>query len=237
MRKRSRPLAPGATLALLAALVLAAPGCGTLWGRVRENERLFAVENARNYAKRGDCESMFDALDHGEARMDIGPFAKEATNMRYRCLERIGRTEAALAHRRLLDDFYGEQDPAYPKPDGSSIFRVRDLDARDLVPPPGALALASPHYSEFAARSRIIGRVVLSFELSSRDYPTKIRVLEMPHPLLATWAIEAVAKSRRDPKKKDAIIAPGERYVTFYVFESRHARYDADPTDDTGEMP
>jgi hypothetical protein len=198
-------------------------GCATLWDRVRENERLTAVESARTYSKRGSCVKAIDALNRATARLDIGIFGKEATTLRTTCYERLGEPQLQYAHLRLLEDFYPDGNPALPAADGSSVFRVAEVPDVEFEKMPDALLVSPPHYSEAARRSYMTGRVVISFELTSEDTAKSIRVLEMPHPLLASWAIEAIAKLRRDGRKKDALIAPGGHYVATFAFEYRWA--------------
>jgi hypothetical protein len=50
-----------------------------------------------------------------------------------------------------------------------------------------------------------------------------IRVIEMPHPLLASWAIEAIAQARFRTNEKPLIV-PGEHYVTLFEFEWHWAK-------------
>jgi len=211
-------------LALLALLLLAGSGCAPMWGKLRENQRLYAVDSARNHAKRGDCGATLAALDRAEARLDIGSFGREATAMRKRCYEQLERLSVSRAHQRLLDDFYTSKNPAYPNADGTSIFRVRQLPHADFERPPSAIKIEPPRYSEYAKRSKIVGRVVIAFELSKQDRPRAIQVLEMPHPLLASWAIEAVARSGRDGKAKQAFLPPGGHYLVTFAFEYRFAK-------------
>jgi hypothetical protein len=211
-------------LVLLALALLAGSGCAPMWAKIRESQRVYAVDHALDYARRGDCEATLAALDRAEARLDIGRFGREATVMRMRCYEQLEKFAVARAHQRLLDDFYASENPAYPNADGTSTFRVRQLPHADFEKPPSAIRIESPRYSESARRSKIVGRVVIAFELSERDKPKTLRVLEMPHPLLASWAIEAVARSGRDRKAKGALIPPGGHYLATFAFEYRFAK-------------
>lgn len=199
-------------------------GCGTMWDRVRENEREFAKSSARRYADTGNCPRVLDSLNRATARLDIGPFAEEAIQMRIRCYEKLGRLSAARGHERLLEDFYPRERKSYPKAEGGSVFRALNVEPSDYEAPPSALEIQSPDYNEFARRSQIIGRVVLSFKLDQKDRPKSIRVLEMPHPLLATWAIEAIEKTAKKRKAKDTIIVPGGHYIATFAFEYRWAK-------------
>jgi uncharacterized protein YceK len=216
LRRLRRPLA----LALLVSL----SGCASVWDRVRENERSMSVASARTEAKRGQCAEALDSLDRAQARIDLGAYARESTIARARCYEKLGLDTLAYAHRRMIDDFYTQEPMAYPAADGSSVFRVTSLPEGGFERPPSWLAFPEPRYSRYAQRSKIVGRVVVAFELASNDSPRNIRVLEMPHPLLATWAAEAVSQARTRKKPADANLMPGGQYVVTFVFEWRWAR-------------
>lgn len=212
-------------LVLLALIASTSGGCRSMWNRVRENERTFALENARTNAKRGNCREALESLDRAEAIMAIDAFAIEALQMRIRCYEKLGLGEVRDAHRRLVEDFYREEPMAFPAADGSSVFRVRSNTPVRFEPPPAWLAIERPRYSPYAQRSKLVGRVVLAFELAPGGRTTEIRVLEMPHPLLATWAIEAVAqaKPRRGMKDEVPVIQSERTFVTNFSFEWRWA--------------
>ncbi len=209
---------------LALALVISLAGCVSVWDRVRENERGMSVDSARTEAKRGQCAEALESLDRAQARIDLGPYARESTLTRARCYEKLGLDTMAYAHRRLIDDFYTEEPMAYPAADGTSVFRVTSLPEGGFERPPGWLAFPEPRYSPYAQRSKIVGRVVVAFELASNDTPRNIRVLEMPHPLLATWAAEAVSRARPKKKPAGANLMPGGRYVVTFVFEWRWAK-------------
>jgi hypothetical protein len=212
------------TRTLLVVVIIAGVGCAPLWNKVRENEREHAVASSRSLVKRGKCDRALSALSRAEATLEIGAYAVEATRLRMNCYQRQGRHAAARAHERLLNDFYGKKNPAYPKKDGSSVFRVATLPDIEFQKPPMALRLASPEYSPYARRSKIVGRVVIAFELTANAEPKAIRVLEMPHPLLASWAIEAIERSGRGKKYENALIPTGNRYVATYSFEYHFAK-------------
>lgn len=216
---------PARALLLLLASVILLPGCQSFWNRVRENERTFAVEKARNTAKRGQCLEAVDALDRAEAIMAIDRFAIEAIQMRVRCYEKLGSRELEGAHRRLLDDYYRSEPMALPASDGSSVFRIRDELPIRFERPPSWLAIARPRYTPHAQRSKLVGRVVVAFGLGEKGRTNRIRILEMPHPLLATWAIEAVAQAKPKRGRSDSIpiIESDLTYVTTFNFEWRWA--------------
>ena len=210
--------------ALLMALVVFGTACAPFWRQVREWERNSAAASADSYAKRGNCARTLKSLDHAEAGLAIGSYAKAATRMRMICYERMGRTEVARAHQRMLDDFYEGENPAYPTGLGDDLFRVKTVPKDPFKPPPALFKIMPPIYNDHAKRSHIVGRVVVSFKLTSKDAATRIRVLEMPHPLLGTWAIEALERSRRNNLDQTTLIPPGEHYVTTFNFYYHHAQ-------------
>ena len=206
----------------LVLLLVFQTGCASMWEGVRERERLFALDTARNQTQRGQCGPGLSSLDRAEARLDIGLYALEATTARVRCYDKLGLSEMASAHRRLLNDFYNEEPMALPEADGSSIFRVKTISGGGYETPPGWLVVPQPRYSPYAQRSKIVGRVVIAFDLASNGTTKRIRVLEMPHPLLATWAIEAISQAK--PKSSETPkLMPGGRYVATFIFEWRWA--------------
>ena len=208
-------------LALVVVLTLS--GCGGMWDAVRENERGFALDNARNQSKRGKCVEALEAVDRAEAIMSIDRFAIESIQIRIRCYEKLGLPELQAAHRRLLEDFYTEEPMAFPAADGSSVFRASAAVPTKIDRPPSWLKIERPRYTAYAQRSKIIGRVVLSFGLAEGGKTNQIRVLEMSHPLLASWAIEAVAQAKPKRKNQVPVIESERAYVTTFNFEWRWA--------------
>lgn len=225
--KNARQHARGGTALfalMLAGVVLGGIGCQSMWDRHRESERMFALDNARTHTQRGQCAKALSELDRAQARIDLGPYARESTRARARCYDKLELNEMAAAHRRMIQDFYTEEPLAYPEADGSSIFRVRSVPSGGFDRPPSWLKIAAPRYPEYARRSKITGRVVVSFELAGNDTPRAIRVLEMPHPLLATLAIEAIAQAKPRKKAGAPELMPGGRFVTTFAFEYRWAK-------------
>jgi hypothetical protein len=197
-----------------------------MWQRVRENERAYAANQARTELERGHWREALRSLDRAQARLDLGPYARESTQGRIRCYEGLELRALSRAHHRLIEDFYTGEEQALPEADGSSIFRVADMDPADYEPPPSWLAIPSPRYSPYARRSKIVGRVVVGFELAKDGSPTRLRVLEMPHPLLASWALEALALSQPDEEGERQALMPGGRYVTTFRFHWHWAEDD-----------
>lgn len=228
-RPASVPLVLSAALFALL-LVLGTSGCRSMWNKVRENERTFALENARSNAKRGRCADALADLDRAEAIMAIDRFAIESLQIRIRCYEKLGLMELRSAHRRLLDDYYAQEPMAFPAADGSSVFRAETGAPTRFDRPPTWLKIARPRYTPYAQRSKLVGRVVVAFSLGANGKTTDIHVLEMPHPLLASWAIEAVAgaKPARGMKDKVPVVESSRVFVTTFNFEWRWADEPAD---------
>jgi hypothetical protein len=206
-------------------LIPTTTACHRMWDKVRENERTFSLENARNNSKRGKCADALEDLDRAEAIMEIDRFAIEALQLRIRCYEKLGQHELQAAHLRLLDDYYRKEPMAFPAADGSSVFRLESGAPLRFERPPSWLSVERPRYTPYAQRSKIVGRVVVAFGLRDNGKTTSIRVLEMPHPLLATWAIEAVAHAKpgRGLKDKIPVIRSERVFVTTFNFEWRWA--------------
>ena len=217
LRERKLP-----TCILSCVVLLSLVGCSTMWRRVAERERLFAVEAARVQVRRGQCVDALASLDRAEAGIEIGLYAREAIGARARCYEELGLREMARAHRQLLADFHGSAPMAESVSGRPSILRVEEERSRELGPPPSWLRIEAPRYSRYARRSKIVGRVVVSFDLGRDGRPTRIRVLETPHPLLASWAIEAIARSGPEKNRKPVFV-PGLRYVSGFDFQWRWA--------------
>ncbi len=157
--------------------------------------------------------------------MAIDRFAIESLQIRIRCYEKLARFEEMSAHRRLLEDFYTVEPMAFPAHDGSSVFRAREGAPTRFDRPPSWLQIERPRYTPYAQRSKIVGRVVITFGLAPNGKTTKIRILEMPHPLLASWAIESVARAKpaRAMKDKVPVLESDRSFVTTFNFEWRWA--------------
>ena len=65
----------------------------------------------------------------------------------------------------------------------------------------------------------------MTFDLAANGHTTQIRILEMPHPLLASWAIEAVAQAKpsRAIKDKVPVLESDRIFVATFNFEWRWA--------------
>jgi tetratricopeptide (TPR) repeat protein len=183
-----------ATVALLCALV-ALSGCNGMWEALRRSEQRMAANRARTLEQKGDCEAALESLERAQGVAELGAFAAESTWLKARCLERMDRHQEALAHWRLLVDFFPESRYAQ-RVDASVRAEPGDPDANPIRgPAPRALSIAQPRYSHTARRSHLTGSVVLTYRIRSAGEVDEIRVIELAHVLLASWAIEAIARA------------------------------------------
>jgi len=220
-RSARGPTTIGRAILGLAVLVVVCAGCAGFWEHSRERERAFAASSARSEIERGNCAKALSLLDRAQARLDLGTFARESTRARMECYRQLDLQELASGHRRLLADFYTDEPQAFPAADGSSVFRASNVDPRGFLPPPPGFELAAPRHSSAASRSKIFGRAVASFEITGGGRITRIRVLEMPHPLLATRAMEALVHSTAADGTSSRTGTRGGPYVVVFQFQSR----------------
>ena len=105
--------------------------------------------------------------------------------------------------------------------DGPLALAIAQLPSVEPLP---ELALAQPRYSASADRSQLGGAVLVRFWVREDGGTQDIRVLEMPHPLLASWAIEAVAGAKVTEVSTAALPRAGVRR---FVFQTRRERMEA----------
>jgi tetratricopeptide (TPR) repeat protein len=212
--------APWVVLVLVAVFGV---GCTSFWTSVREGERSRAVKQANSYFKEGRCDRVLAQLERAEAALNLGPYGAHATYQRAVCLENLGFREPARANYWMVVDFYPDS-PLKSKAleklglheESESLSELQRESASLLVYP--QIEIPSPHYSEAAERSRVVGSCVLSFTMKADETVSDIRVLQMDHPLLASWSIEAVsaAKIREGSEPPDLPVTT----VTKLVFSS-----------------
>jgi hypothetical protein len=166
-----------------------------MWAQVRERDRKSAEKTAQRFAERGQCAQAIASAESAQEAPELGDFAAKSTWIKARCLDALGQREQALAHWRLLADFYSDSPWA-----GEIPPKVREAisirAASDAVAAPSDLRLPRARYSRGAERSHLIGTVVVGFTLDRTGATRQIRVLENPHPLLSSWAIEAIARAQ-----------------------------------------
>ena len=221
---------------LAGALALCGLGCAGLGERLRENERTAAVANARRLVAKRDCAAALPTLERAQAARELGPFAAESSWLKFRCLEVLGRDAEAQAHRRLLRDFH---------PDFAPQGALLPAEPAGDAPPRGpraasatvskALKIPRARMSPDAERSRITGDVLVAFHVDRSGRVGEIRVLENAHPLLASWAIEAIANAK--PESGSAAVAfPGDGALRFH-FESRWGEPESEAADGIEWLP
>ena len=225
---RIRPCRAGLAAIVAASLLM---GCSSFWTAVRERERRFAQENAQERVARGDCRGALPSLERSQAAAALGSYAASSTWTRAQCLSRLGALEESKAHYRLLRDFY----PAFrPEPiaqelgeDAIALTReIAELSNLGALP---ELALEEPRYSASTDRSRLGGSVLVRFWVREDGTTRDIRVLDMPHPLLASWAIEAVARAKVEDVSSALLPQAGVRR---FVFQTRAERLATGDTSD-----
>lgn len=227
-RLRSGRHPHGRRLALVLLLLLSCLwGCRSFWDGVRERERQFSLRHARQQVNRGNCERGLISLERAQGSAELGDFAAESIWLKARCLERLGRHPEAMAHQRMLGDFYGDSPyvASLPKSVVTELAAFPLADAEEssqaLVTPPD-LIIPRAHYSRVAERYRLTGRVRILYSLEPNGRTAALRVVESAHPLLAGWALQALVTA----KLKDADDAPrtSQRAATGFVFSSKWER-------------
>jgi len=167
------------------------------------------------------------SLERAQGSAELGDFAAESIWLKARCLERMGRRAEATAHLRMLGDFYADS-PYVASLPHSVVEELADLPlpaarkaAASLASPPN-LEIPRAHYSAVAERYRLTGRVRVLYAVEADGHTASLRVIESAHPLLAGWALQALAAS----EIKDVEDRPGtrQRAVTGFVFSSKWER-------------
>ena len=211
---------PWVALVLLAVFGV---GCTSFWTNVREGERSRAAKQANSYFKDGRCDRVLDQLERAEAALNLGEYGAHATYQRAVCLENLGQKELARANYWMVVDFYPES-PLKSKA-LEKLGRYGDLESLSQLEQESSsfrtypqIEVPSPHYSEAAERSAVVGSCVLVFTMKADESISDIRVVQMDHPLLASWSIEAVsaAKIREGADPPDLPV----KSVTKLVFSS-----------------
>lgn len=207
----------------LVVVLCVSTGCGSFWASVREGERSRSEKKANSYFKAGRCERVLEQLDRSEAAQDLGSYGADATYQRAVCLEKIGHKEVARANYFMVVDFYPEsrvKPLALDKLGRSKFQREFSTDQAELtpLPMPSQVEMPGSRYSEAAERSGLVGDTVLVFTLEADQSVSSIRVLEMGHPLLASWAIESVSQATL--REGAAQLSLPRQIVTRMIFSS-----------------
>ena len=223
----SRRGIPSLRRLLLLGLVLALSGawaCQSFWQGVRERERHYSIDHARDEAQRGNCGRAMVSLERAQSSGDLGSFAAESIWLKARCLERLGRQRESLAHLRMLGDFHADSQyvDALPKPVSDELAAFPLADARKSageLATPANLDIPRARYSRAADRYQLTGGVRVLYSVQRDGSVSDLRVIESAHPLLASWAIESLAgaKLKDDDKKPSA----SRRGASDFVFSSK----------------
>ncbi|MEM7411824.1 MAG: hypothetical protein AAF430_16455 [Myxococcota bacterium] len=210
-------------VAILLVLLLATGGCTSMWESVRESQRRSSIRLARDLVERGSCTRALDTIGRAQSAADLGRFEAESVWLRARCLDRLGRHQQALAHWRLLVDGYPDSTYAGRIPAERKAQLGERAPTRAPSSPP-AFESPKPRYERGAEQAKLVGSVWLEFELDAAGGVSQIRVIETPHPLLASFAIESLALGAW--VETDRTVIAG-RYGAKYLFETYWATRDA----------
>jgi len=207
-------------------------GCGSFWKGVRERERQFSLRHAREQVGRGNCERGLASVERAQGSAELGDFAAESIWLKARCLTRVGRRPEALAHWRMLGDFYPDSPYAesLPGPLAAELEAFPLAAAREeslSLRTPHDLVIPQAYYSKVAERYRLTGSVRILYAVGSDGRTSGLRVVDFAHPLLAGWALQAIAGA----KLEDADDAPkkSRSAATGFSFASKWDEKDGEP--------
>jgi len=183
-------------LALTAAMISA--GCAAVsdfWDGVRESQRRSSIELSRELVDRGTCDRALGTIERAQTRRQLGAFAAESVWLKARCLAGVGRVEESLAHWRMLADQYADSRwvARIPPEVAPALGSAEPYRARAA---PEAFEIPGARYGEGAQRASIAGSVWVEYRLDEAGRPGDLRVIGAAHPLLAAYALEAVAAGR-----------------------------------------
>ena len=226
----TRPLRRLLLLGLLL-LVSGAWACQSFWQGVRERERHYSIDHARDSVQRGNCVKAMISLERAQSSGDLGSFEAESIWLKARCLKRLGRGRESLAHMRMLGDFHADSQyaDALPEPVTHELAALPLADARKSawsLSTPSNLDIPSARYSRAAERYHLTGGVRVLYSVERDGSVADLRVIKSAHPLLASWAIESLASAevKDDGQKPSA----SRRGASDFVFASRWENSDED---------
>jgi hypothetical protein len=182
-------------VALALCLATTALGCSGFWDGVRERQRQASIDLARDLAGRGECRRALPSLERAQTRRQLGAFAAESIYLKARCLALVGRLEESLAHWRMVSDQYEGSSWASRIPNEVLPLLGSGEPYRAHVAPT-AFEIPRPRYGNGARRASVAGPVWIDFRLDGEGRPHDLRVIGAAHPLLAGYALEAVASGK-----------------------------------------
>jgi hypothetical protein len=179
-------------LALLGSLNVS---CAGFWQIIGRQQRAASWHHAIELARSGHCDEALLSIERAQNDKSLTRrFEAESTRLRADCLDQVGRRSEALAHYRFIRDFLPESPAAASLPPHiREETRERSLAAIDGRPYEGKPL--TPRYSRAARLAGIAGDLQVSYVVDSSGRAEEIRVVNESHPLLASWAIEAVANA------------------------------------------
>jgi tetratricopeptide (TPR) repeat protein len=170
-------------------------GCSSMWDAIREKQRQSSITIAREFVKRGEWVRAMQSLERAQTRRQLGDFAAESVYLKAKCLDALGRYEEALAHWRMLRGQYADARWARRIPDEIEPLLGEPEPLRARLAP-AAFEMAKPRYGVGARRASVAGPVWVEYRLDENGVSTDLRVVGPAHPLLAAYALEAVAQGR-----------------------------------------
>jgi len=193
-------------------------GCSSMWDSIRESQRQSSIGLSRDFVKRGEWSRAFESIERAQTRRQLGAFAAESVYLKAVSLAAIDRDEEALAHWRLLHEQYGdtrwaERIPSEVRPLLGEAERLRARAA------PIAFEMPKPRYGKGAQRASIAGPVWVEYVLDEAGTAIELRVIQSAHPLLAGYALEAVASGRWRESAGTSVVLP-RRALSLFRFES-----------------
>ncbi len=202
-------------------------GCAGFWESIRRHEHAVSWNRAVDLAASDRCEAAIASIERAQNEKSLTRrFAAESTWLKANCLNALGRREEALAHYRFLRDFLGDSPHLDSLPE--AVLGEDPALAGPVELTSTTLDLPTARYSSAARKAGISGTVEIRYELDPHGAAVRIRVVREAHPLLASWAIEAVAAGRAQPQPT----APAGYAV--FRFLSRKAAAEVSAAEPTG---
>jgi TonB family protein len=160
--------------------------------QLRESERAQAAKNAVAWYRHGDRDRALASVERAQATPDPSSrLAADSTLLKARILDELGQHEQSLAHYRYLRERHPDVLRGQTVPD-AALLALPDA----TTPPTGELDVPEPRYPQEASWADVGGVVHVRFRVGERGRPEAIHVVGPAHPLLASLAIEATARTR-----------------------------------------
>jgi len=195
--------------------------CAGLWERIQRFEHAQSWSHAVELAQSNRCEDALVSIERAQnSRTLTRRFAAESTLLKGHCLEQTGRAREARAHYRFIRDFLGDSRIAQSLPAEGMDETAWGSPSLERAP---RVETTLPHarYSTEARVAGITGDVRVQYRVDASGRAEQIRVVNEAHPLLASWAIESVARGSFDVA--EASSEPLEHVVIFRFLDRKQA--------------